>query len=131
MRSAAIPAATGTAVEVPFLSSVRHSSPSLVAETLAPETATPKVLYFSTPDLYDVNSLRLPFPSAAPIQITIGSLAGNVIGSFAPSFDAEAMIRILALYALTRPRSIAALGLLNPQEMEIISASLPIAHSMA
>ena len=87
-------AATGAAVDVPSLRSVRRSFPSV-----APETATPKVLYFSTPDLYDVNSLRFPFPSA-PIQISIGRLAGNVIGAFAPSFDAEAVMRILALCTL-------------------------------
>src|SRR5438046_2289261 len=103
MRSAAMPAATGAAVHVPSLHSVRRSFPSVA---LAPETATPKVLYFSTPDLYDINSLRFPFPSAAPIQITIGRLAGNVIGVFAPSFDAEAVMRILALCILISARSI-------------------------
>src|SRR5436190_22785034 len=94
-------AATGAAVDVPSLRSVRRSFPSV-----APETATPKVLYFSTPDLYDVNSLRFPFPSAAPIQITIGRLAGNVIGAFAPSYDAGAVMRILALCTLISARSI-------------------------
>ena len=111
----AMPAATGAAVEVPSLRSRRDSFASLVLETLAPRTAMPNVLYFSTPDLYDVNSLRLPFPSAAPIQITIGRLAGNVTGSFAPSFEAEVMMRILALCALMSARSIAAIGRLKPR----------------
>ena len=131
MRSVAMPAATGAAVEVPSLRSWRGSFTSLMVETLAPRTATPNVMYFSTPDLYDINSLRLPFPSTAPIQITTGRLAGNVMGSFAPSFDAEAMMRILALCALISARSIAGIGRLNPQEIEIISAELCIAHSMA
>ena len=97
MSNATIPAAMGTAVEVPSLRSVWISSSPLTYKALAPSTATPKALYFSTPDLYEVNSLRFPFPSAAPMHKTIGRLAGKVMGSLAPSFEAEARMIIPSL----------------------------------
>src|SRR5436305_2852883 len=117
MSNAAMPAATRTADEVPFLSSVRDS----LLETLAPDTATPKALYFSTPLRYEVNSARFPFPSAAPIQEAILRLAGNVIGSLAPEFDADAKMIMPFSCAFNSAYSISGIERLNPQEMEMIS----------
>ena len=78
-------------VELPDL---RSSNLSSLNTALAPFTATPRAVYFSTPNLYEVKSLLFPIPSAAPMQRTIGRFAGDVMGSLAPEFEAEAKMRM-------------------------------------
>src|SRR5436309_8066076 len=122
ISNATISAATGAADEVPSRSSVRDSLLRAVFETLAPDTATPKALNFSTLRLYEANFARFPFPSAASIQKAILRLAENAIESFAPEFDAEAKMIIPFLCAFNSAFSISGIERLNPHEIEMISA---------
>src|SRR5256885_6901420 len=91
MSRDAMPAATGVAVEVPSLRvSVKRGTADLVK--VAPITASPMALNFSVPLAGGLNLLRVPVKSAEPMQNKLGCpiFAGNVIGVFKPSLEAEA-----------------------------------------
>ena len=120
--SAAIPAATGFDIDVPsFLDFVILGS---VFDNAAPRTASPTALYFGTPLATGLNLLRVPVASAEPIQNTFGSPidAGNVMGLFRPSLEAEASTIMSLLHAFIIASRMLATSFPMPQEMEIISA---------
>src|SRR5271170_469853 len=110
MSSAAIPAAMGVAVDVPSLRIVRFdlSYPCSLERVIgqAAATASPRMLYFSSPSKGGLNRDRLPYVSADPMQKMPWSLAGKVIRSLAPTFEAEAKTRTPVLRASLRTDAI-------------------------
>jgi hypothetical protein len=74
---------------------------------------------------------RLPFPSADPMQNTFSSLAGKAMELFAPSFEAEARIIMPCLRALFNASTTDNGSSLIPNEIEMISTSFCIHHSIA
>src|SRR5437667_785345 len=97
MSRAAMPAATGVAVEVPFLRVVMKWGMADLSK-VAPITASPTALNFSIRLAGGLKLLRVPVASAEPMQKTLGGpiFAGNVIGVFEPSLDADA--RMITLF---------------------------------
>src|ERR1700738_5152208 len=110
MNSAAIPTAIVVAVDVPSLRMVPlvASYPGRCEKLSgqAPDTASPRALYFSSPSNGGLNVEGCPKPSADPMQKISNIRAGKVIGKLAPEFEQEAKTRILRLMASFRAAAI-------------------------